>query len=199
MPIYFLKHMIQLSDKITVLNPGDQVPQMAEGAIKLYLGGTMDFGSADNDWQTKFCNAMVNLTDPLKGLLMYKNTNWIIFNPHVPFQSPAAPNLDNPAFVQTMQWRMSSQDMADIVFLNIMNKSQSLSPILEFGSNLQSGKLIVRCGDQHVMYSQIRLYCEKYNVPLLTGKTSVKDVLLSAGGFLQKFQDMQSNNQNIPL
>ena len=97
-----------------------------------------------------------------------------------------------------MQWRMSSQDMADIVFLNIMNKSQSLSPILEFGSNLQSGKLIVRCGDQHVMYSQIRLYCEKYNVPLLTGKTSVKDVLLSAGGFLQKFQDMQSNNQNIP-
>lgn len=191
--------MQQLSERIVVLTPGDQVPQMAEGAVKIYLGGTMDFGSAENDWQGKFCQAMVNLTDPLKGLVMYKNVDWIIFNPHVPFQSPAAPNLDNPAFVQTMQWRMSSQDMADIVFLNILNKSQSPSPILEFGSNLRSGKLIVRCGDKHVMYSQIRLYCEKNNVPLLTGKTSVKDVLLCAGGFLQKFQDLQSNNQSLPI
>jgi hypothetical protein len=191
--------MQQLNEKIIVLNPGDEVPQMTGDAIKLYLGGTMDFASSENDWQSKFCEAMVNLTDPLKGLLMYKNTNWIIFNPHVPFQSPAAPNLDNPAFVQTMQWRLSGQDMADIIFLNIMNKSQSPVPILEFGSNLRSGKLIVRCGEMHPMYSQIRMYCEKYNVPLLTGRTSVKDVLLSAGGFLQKFQDLQSNNQNLPL
>ena len=82
-------------------------------------------------------------------------------------------------------------DQADMVFLNIMNKSVSPVPILEFGSLLTSGKLIVRCGEQHQIYSQIRLYCEKYQVPLLTGKTSVKDIILAGGNFIQKFRDLQ--------
>lgn len=191
--------MQQLSDRVVVIYPGDEVPQLTGDAIKLYLGGTMDFASSANDWQSKFCQALVELTDPFKGLLMYKNTNWLIFNPHVLPRTSNPPDLQNPEFVQTMQWRMNGQDMADIIFLNILNKSVSQSPILEFGSNLQSKKLIVRCGEVHPMYSQIRLYCEKYNVPLLTGKTSVKDVLLSAGGFLQKFQETQITNQSLPL
>ena len=183
--------MIQLSEKVTVLNPGDQLPQVTNDSVKLYLGGTMDFGSVENDWQTKFQNGLLSLTDPIKGLLMIRGTNWIIFNPHVPPTQPLAPTLDNPEFVQTMQWRMQMMDMADIVFINIMNKSVSPSPILEFGSLLTSGKLVVRCGEQHQIYSQIRLYCEKYSVPLLTGKTSVKDVILCAGSYIEKFRDLQ--------
>jgi hypothetical protein len=35
------------------------------------------------------------------------------------------------------------------------------------------------------------MYCEKYQVPLLTGKTSVKDVILAAGNYIQKFRDLQ--------
>ena len=82
-------------------------------------------------------------------------------------------------------------DMSDIVFLNIMNKSTSPTPLLEFGSLLTSGKLVVRCGEQNYCYSMIRMYCEKYNVPLLTGKTSVKDVILCAGSYIEKFRDLQ--------
>lgn len=184
--------MIQINEKIVVLNPGDQLPQVTNDSIKLYLGGTMDFGSSNNDWQQKFIEGLTKLTDPLKGLLMYKNTSWIIFNPHVPPQNPLAPTLDNPEFVSTMQWRMQMMDISDVVFINIMNKSTSPIPILEFGSLLTSGKMVVRCGEQHQIYSQIRLYCEKYNVPLLTGKTSVKDVLLAMGSYTQKFQELQS-------
>lgn len=183
--------MIQLSDKITVLYPGDQLPQVTNDAIKLYLGGTMDFGSSENDWQTKFQEGLLKLTDPLKGLLMIRGAQWIIFNPHVPPTMNLAPTLDNPEFVSVMNWRMTMMDMADVVFLNIMNKSVSPIPILEFGSMVTSGKLVVRCGEANQIYSQIRLYCEKYNVPLLTGKTSVKDVILCAGSYIQKFRDLQ--------
>lgn len=184
--------MVQLTEKITVFYPGDQLPAMTNDCIKLYLGGTMDFGSANNDWQQKFIDGLVKLTDPIKGLLMYKNISWIIFNPHVQPQNNLAPNLDNPEFVSTMQWRMNMIDVADVVFINILNKSKSPIPVLEFGSLLTSGKMVVRCGEQHQIYSQIRLYCEKYNVPLLTGKTTVKDVLLTMGSYTQKFQELQS-------
>ena len=34
--------MIQVNEKIVVLNPGDQLPQVTNDSIKLYLGGTMD-------------------------------------------------------------------------------------------------------------------------------------------------------------
>ena len=183
--------MIQLSEKIIVLNPGDQLPQVTNDAIKLYLGGTMDFGSSENDWQTKFQEGLMKLTDPLKGLLMIRGASWIIFNPHVPPTMNLAPTLDNPEFVNVMQWRMTMMDIADVVFLNIMNKSVSPIPVLEFGSLLTSGKLVVRCGELNQIYPQIRLYCEKYNVPLLTGKTSVKDVILCAGSYIQKFRDLQ--------
>ena len=73
--------------------------------------------------------------------------------------------------------------------MNIMKNSISPIPVLEFGSLLTSGKLIVRTSEANQIYSHIRIYCEKYSVPLLTGQTSVKDVLLAAGGYLERFRD----------
>ena len=126
--------MLQVSEKITVLYPGDQLPVVTNDAIKVYLGGTMDFGSSENDWQTKFVEGLTKLTDPLKGLLMIKGANWIIFNPHVPPTNRLAPTLENPEFIAIMQWRMAMMDVADFVFLNIMNKS--VSPMVNVGITL---------------------------------------------------------------
>lgn len=186
--------MLQLNERVLVLNPGDQIPQVTNDAVKIYLAGTMDFGSAENNWQQKFEEGLVKLTDPLKGLLLIKNLNFIIFDPHVPPQNGMGPTLDNPEFVKTMQWRMTCMDLSDFTFINIMNKSVSPVPILEFGTMVNSGKLVVRCGENNQCYSQIRMYCEKYQVPLLTGKTSVKDVILCAGNYIQKFQELKTLN-----
>lgn len=183
--------MYQVNDKITVLNPGDQMPVITGDAVKVYLGGTSDFSDSRNDWQQTWINGLVSLSDPIKGLLLIKNVKWIIINPHVPPQQNLQPTLDNPEFVNIMQWRFQMRDMADLVFMNIMNKSTAIPPFLEFGSLLTSGKLVVRCGDQNQVYSQIRMYCEKYQVPLLTGKTTVKDVILASGNYIQKFKDLQ--------
>lgn len=191
--------MQQLTEKILVLNPGDQIPQLNTDSVKIYLAGTMDFGNMENDWQTKFQNGLVQMTDPLKGMLMYKSTQFVIFNPHVPPQNQVAPDLNNPEFVQVMNWRLQMQDIADVVFINILNKSKSPVPILEFGANIRSGKAIVRCGSEHMMYSQIRLYCDRYRVPLLNWTTNTKDVLLAMGGFISKFQQNSTQIQQQPL
>jgi len=58
--------------------------------------------------------------------------------------------------------------------------------------------MIVRCGEQNIMYSQIRLYCEKYNVPLLNGTANVKDILLMMGSFVSKFQQDNPQNPGLP-
>ena len=63
--------MLQVNERILVLNPGDQLPTLTNDSIKLYLGGTMDFSSSNNDWQQKFIEGLTKLTDPLQGLLMY--------------------------------------------------------------------------------------------------------------------------------
>jgi hypothetical protein len=190
--------MQQIANNILVLQPGDQMPPNTQDSIKIYLGGTVDFGSQENDWQGKFMQGMINLTDPYKGLIMFKNANIIFLNPKIYPTSNAAPALDNPEFVQQMQWRLQMQDMADVVFLNLLMKSKSYVPILEFGSLVQSNKLIVRASENYLLYPQIRLYCEKFNIPLLTGKTTVKDVILTMGSFLPKIKDLNDPNNKLP-
>lgn len=190
--------MQQVSENILVLQPGDQIPQNTQDSIKIYLGGTVDFGTQENDWQGKFIQGTTGLTDPYKGLIMLKGANIIFLNPKIMPTSGAAPGLDNPEFVQQMQWRMQMMDQADVIFLNILKKSQSHVPVLEFGSLVNSGKLVVRVSENYPMYPQIRLYCEKYNVPLLTGKTTVKDVILTMGSFLPKFRDLNDPNNKLP-
>lgn len=190
--------MLQVNERIMVLNPGDQMPQVTNDSVKVYLAGTSDFGSPSNDWQQVFIDGLTKLSDPVKGLLLIKNVNWIIFNPHVPPQQQLEPNLDNQEFVQTMQWRMNMMDQADFVFCNILNKSQSPIPVLEFGSLLTSKKLVVHCGERYRLFSQIRMYCEKYKVPLLPGRTLVKDVILAAWNLIPKFQDFQQENPTLP-
>lgn len=188
--------MLNVNEHITVFSPGEQLPQITNDSVKIYLGGTMDFsGNIETDWQQAFINGLAKLTDPVKGLLLIKNLNFIIFNPKLPLTSPLAPTLDNPEFVKVMNWRLQMQELSDIVFVNIMKNSVSPIPVLEFGSLLSSGKLIVRASEANRMYSHLRLYCEKFQVPLLTGQTSVKDVLLAAGGYLEKFRD----NARYPL
>lgn len=188
--------MLNVSEHVTVFYPGEQLPQITNDSVKIYLGGTIDFsGNPETDWQQAFIDGLVKLTDPLKGLLLIKNLNFIVFNPKVPLTNPAGPTLDNPEFISVMDWRLQMQGLSDIVFLNIMKNSVSPIPILEFGSLLDSGKLIVRASEGNQVYSHIRIYCEKHQVPLLTGKTSVKDVLLAAGGYLEKFRD----NAKYPL
>lgn len=188
--------MLNVNEHITVYYPGEQLPQITNDAVKIYLGGTMDFsGNAETDWQQAFIDGLAKLTDPVKGLLLIKNLNFIIFNPKQPMTGQLGPTLDNPEFVNIVKWRLQMQDLSDIVLINIMKNSVSAIPVLEFGSLLSSGKLIVRASEMNQNYSHIRLYCEKYQVPLLTGKTSVKDVLLAAGGYLEKFRD----NAQYPL
>lgn len=188
--------MLNVNEHITVFSPGEQLPQITNDSVKIYLGGTMDFsGNIETDWQQAFINGLAKLTDPVKGLLLIKNLNFIIFNPKLPLTGPLAPTLDNPEFVKVMDWRLQMQELSDIVFVNIMKNSVSPIPVLEFGSLLSSGKLIVRASEANKMYSHLRLYCEKFQVPLLTGQTSVKDVLLAAGGYLEKFRD----NARYPL
>lgn len=183
--------MIQLSDKVTVVYTGEELPAITNDAVKIYLAGTIDFGSEENNWQSKFEQGLVQLCDPIKGLLLLKGVSFLIFDPRVPLPNGLAPTLDNPDFVAAQTWRMTAMDQADFVFCNILNKSISPIPVLEFGSLLRSGKLVVRCGEKHQIYSHIRMFCEKFAVPLLTGKTSVKDVILCAGNYIQRFQELQ--------
>ena len=188
--------MLNVNEHVTVFYPGEQLPQLTNDSVKIYLGGTIAFsGNVETDWQQVFIDGLAKLTDPIKGLLLIKNLNFIIFNPRVPLTTNLAPNLDNPEFVKVLNWRLQMQELSDFVFVNIMKNSVSPFPIFELGSLLSSGKLVVRASEMNQAYSHIRIYCEKFQVPLLTGKTSVKDVILAAGGYLEKFID----NSKYPI
>lgn len=61
--------MEQISNNVMVLNVGDQIPPGTEGALKIYLGGSMDLGpTGEYNWFQKFIDGMKVAVDPTKGI-----------------------------------------------------------------------------------------------------------------------------------
>lgn len=174
--------MIQLSNNVIEYFPGEEIGPEAAGAIKIALIGSDSYDpSGTYDWQGKFADGLVKLSDPTggTGLLMYKNLKFVILNCK-PANPPANPTLDlgNPEAVTKITSSLDFCAMADGIFLNFLKKSQSMMPVFELGYLCQSGKLVVRCPDEYVNQPLVSLICERHGVPMYPGQmTNVLTIL----------------------
>ena len=186
--------MEQLSSNVIVLQMGDPIPPGTEDAIKILLVGSesIDDSSDSFDWQGKFISGVLNITDPEKGLLMFKNKKYIIINcKYIPKMMPDAGMPQNAELLNKYNYILDMANMSDGIFCNILKKTQSPIPLFEFGLFTSSNKLVIRCPEEYQYSSLVKLICERSNVPLLPGKSSVKDVMFSLFAYIPKFQEMQ--------
>lgn len=190
--------MNQVSQNVIVLQMGDPMPEGTEDAIKILLVGTesVDTPTANGeaatyDWQKKFIDGVVDLTGQ-DGMLMFKNKNYIIINcKYIPKMMPTPNMPGNTELLNKYNYILDMANQADGIFCNILKKTTSPIPMFEFGLFLSSNKLVVRCSEEYPYSSLIKLVCERNNVPLLFGKSSVKDALFSFFAGIPKFQELK--------
>lgn len=186
--------MLQASENVIVLQPGDQIPDGTNDSIKILLVGSesVDDTNASFNWQQKFIDGLISLSNPNGGIMMFKNKNYIIINSkYSPQLSDPSKGSNSPEVREKYNYILDMANAADAIFCNILKKTQSPLPLFLFGLFCASNKLIVRCPDDYPYSGIVNLICSRSNIPVLPSKSSVKDVVFSMYASIPKFQELQ--------
>lgn len=191
--------MKNISDNVIVLEMGEPIPPGSEDAIKILLVGSesIDGQTANGqpgtyDWQSKFAQGVASIANPSDGLIMFKNAKYLIINSkYIPVITPDPMIPENAELMNKYNWILDMSNAADIIFCNILKKTTSPIPLMEFGLFVPSQKLVMRCPETYPYFQLVKLICERSQVPLLQSKSTVKDALFSAYSFCKRFQELQ--------
>lgn len=115
----------------------------------VFLAGTIDNGDSSN-WQE----------DLIKNC---QDLNITFFNPR---RKEWAPNPTREEMEYQIKWEQQHLDMADLIIMCLLDNSKSPISLLELGLYAQSKKIIVFCNSAFYRWDNVRLTCEKYEIPL---------------------------------
>ena len=65
-----------------------------------------------------------------------------------------------------VNWELDHLERADIIIMNILASSKSPISLMEIGLFVKSGKLLVFCPKNYYRYDNVRIVCERFNIPL---------------------------------
>ena len=118
---------------------------------KIFLAGTIDNGNSI-DWQREVIN-----------LFSTENRDITFFNPRrADWPSDDAHN----EIVKQINWELDHLERADLIVMNILGSSKSPISLMEIGLFAKSGKLLVFCPENYYRFDNVRIVCERFNIPL---------------------------------
>lgn len=115
----------------------------------VFLAGTIDNGDSSN-WQEDLIENCQDL-------------NVTFFNPR---RKEWTPNPTREEMEYQIKWEQQHLDMADLIIMCLRDNSKSPISLLELGLYAQSKKIIVFCNPAFYRWDNVRLTCEKYEIPL---------------------------------
>lgn len=200
--------MENLSDRgasnIVILNSGEPLPpEGTDDYIKIMLLGSTDLVTGGQlDWYTKFCEGLAIIAgrESAKGVNIFKNLNYLIFNGKSLPSPDASVSPNNPAFVNHFSWVNDLAAISDGIFVNFLKNSTNIMPMYWFTLFAQSGKMVCRVPlEADYIYSGlVNTTCTRFNIPCFPGKMgNVMSVLQSFFSFVPKMQLL--NNPAIQL
>jgi nucleoside 2-deoxyribosyltransferase len=120
-----------------------------DGRKKIFLAGSIEMGNAI-EWQEMFEEEL-------------KNEDVIILNPRrLDWDSSWEQTMDNPLFVEQVDWELSSLDDSDIIVMFIDPNTKSPITLIELGLHVKSGKLVVCCPEGFWKKGNVDITCNKY-------------------------------------
>ena len=126
--------------------------------LSIFLAGTIDNGDSEN-WQEQ-------VIEKFK------------FNSKIKFYNPRRkqwdPCPDNSELEYQIKWEQKYLDKSDLIIMAISDDSKSPISLLELGLYAKDQKMIVFCNENFYRYTNVKLTCEKYNIPLYNN--SVNDI-----------------------
>lgn len=183
--------MQQLNENLLILQPGDIFQETYNDALKIYLSGSLSLDNNKLPWQQKFINGLAKMTVPHpedQTIPDYSMFKFLIFNPLIP--SNGEPTIDNPEYVQKIQWEIQGQTTADVIFCNFLKRSTKLSAIQDFLLWAQSGKVVTRIPIESVFYPTINVLSKSFNIPCVGDTGSVIEVMQTIFTQIPKFNEL---------
>lgn len=138
---------------------------------KVFLAGTIDNGESD-DWQSNLIWQMKNkhhCPDPDADESI---GDIVVFNPR---RNDWKQNVSEADVEEQIKWEQQHLDEADLIIMNFADDSKSPITLLELGLYGPEGKTIVFCTDKFYRFTNIKLTCDKYMIPLIQS-TNEKDI-----------------------
>lgn len=131
--------------------------------FKVFLAGTIDNGESDNwqgelIWQMKYRHHGPNPdADESIGDI-------VVFNPR---RSDWKSDATVEDVENQIKWEQEHLDNADLIIMYLADGSKSPISLLELGLYGKEGNVIVFCTDKFYRFTNVRLTCEKYMIPLI--------------------------------
>ena len=118
--------MQQISNNVIMMAGGEPMPTQLQGGqmeeyLKVSLLGTSDLNpDGSGDWQSKFTQGLGLITDPNKGVIMYKNMKFLVMNCKSMGVNNPNPTYDNPEFMNRVSIDFDYAQTSDAIFLNLV-------------------------------------------------------------------------------
>jgi hypothetical protein len=120
---------------------------------QLFLAGTIEMGEA-LAWQPEAAEKA-------------RAFGWTVLNPRRDGVALWEPTVDDPDFVEQVNWELDAQDQADRIVMNLVAGSFSPVSLLELGLYAASGKLVVICPKEFWRAGNVEIVCRRYRIPLV--------------------------------
>lgn len=131
--------------------------------VVIFLAGSIDNGRAVN-WQPHLASALdYHYNKSVSGGLAINRL--VIANPRRPEWNPQAGEAE---VEEQILWEQAWLGIAKAVFFHFAPGSQAPISLLELGLVLNDDKksVAVNCPETYYRYTNVRVMCEKYNIPL---------------------------------
>jgi hypothetical protein len=128
----------------------------APGALpkRVFLAGSIEMGKAEN-WQERVARELSDV--PNLTMLNPRRDNW---------DNSWAQSIADARFKEQVEWELSAQEIADVIFMYFAPDTKAPITLLELGLFARSGKLIVCCPDGFWRKGNIEVVCQRYGVEL---------------------------------
>jgi hypothetical protein len=126
--------------------------------VSIFLAGSIglpDSGGSAQDWQKEFVARYP------KGVLFFnpRRDDW-----------DATWDHNSDQFNEQVNWELDMLDDSDIIAMYFDPNTKSPISLLELGLYASQRKLIVCCPDGYWRQGNVRVVCERYNIPFFTNK-----------------------------
>jgi len=120
----------------------------------VFLAGSIDMGEAEN-WQEMVVRELSDI--PNLTILNPRRDDW---------DNTWVQSINDRQFREQVEWEISAQEMADVIFMYFAPGSKAPITLLELGLFARSGKLIVCCPDSFWRKGNVEVVCHRFGIPL---------------------------------
>lgn len=135
-------------------------------AIRIFLGGSIDMGAAEN-WQERLAKDLSDYSDDDLVLLNPRRDDWD--------SSWVQDPTPGTQFHEQVSWELDAQENADACIYYFAADSKSPITLLELGLFHEGS--VVCCPKEFYRYGNVKMICERYGVHMVESYNELLEIL----------------------